>query len=314
MREKIIIDTDPGIDDAFAIFYALRSAQFDVLGLTAVYGNASIEQTTHNALALVELAGADCPVARGAGDPLEIERRAYPTMVHGEDGMGGFAPTTVAKAAVERHAVDFIIDTVRANPGSVTLVPIGPLTNIALALRKAPDLASLVKRVVLMGGAAQLNGNVTPAAEANIYDDPHAAEMVFAADWEVVMLGLDATHDVHLTRDDVAALARDGGAQGQFLQQASEQYFDFHSDVVGLDFCHFHDPSALIYCAKPELFAVQASSVRVVTDGFASGKTIAKPATRFTGQPGWEDRARVSVCLSADGPAVLAHYQATMKL
>jgi len=311
--EKIIIDTDPGIDDAFAIFYALRSAAFDVLGLTTVYGNASVEQTTHNALALVAAADRACPVARGASDPMEIERRAYPTMVHGEDGMGGCAPETVSGSVIDQHAVDFIIETVRARPGEVTLVPIGPLTNIGLALQKDPGLASLTKRVVLMGGAAQLNGNVTPAAEANIYDDPHAAEMVFSADWEVVMLGLDATHDVHLTENTVAELAREGGAQGRFLQQASAQYFGFHRDVVGLDFCHFHDPSALIYCVRPDLFTVQPSSVRVVTDGFAAGKTVAKPDSRFTGQAGWEKRARVSVCLAADGDAVIEHFVSAMQ-
>lgn len=308
MTEKIIIDTDPGIDDAFAIFYALRSSEIEVLGLTTVYGNAPIAQTTHNALALVERAGVACPVARGAEEPLEIDCRPYPAMVHGEDGLGGVSPATVSGSVVEEHAVDFIIQAARANPGDVTLVPIGPLTNIALALQKEPDLPNLIKRVVLMGGAANANGNVTPAAEANIIDDPEAAEIVFAADWEVAMLGLDATHDVKLTRERVAVLAEKGGDLGAFLQQASAQYFAFHQDVVGLDFCHFHDPSALIYCVRPQYFSAQASCVRVVTQGFAAGKTIAKPNTRFTAQDGWDNRARVDVCLGADGPAVLDHY------
>ena len=312
MPEKIIIDTDPGIDDAFAIFYALRSPEIEVLGLTTVYGNASIDQTTHNALALVELFGADCPVAKGAGAPLEIECRPYPAMVHGEDGMGGCSPTRIGRVPDTRSAVDFLIETVKQNPQEVTLVPIGPLTNIALALQAGPDFAQLVKRVVLMGGAANANGNVTPAAEANIFDDPEAAEIVFSADWDVVMLGLDATHDVKLTRAHVSELARMSGALGAFLDRASGQYFDFHKDVVGLEFCHFHDPSAVVYCVRPELFSAQPSVVRVVTEGFAAGKTVAKPVTRFTGQEGWENRARVAVCLSADGPEVLDHYMAVM--
>lgn len=311
--EKIIIDTDPGIDDAFAIFYALKSPAFDVLGLTTVYGNASITQTTHNALALVDLAGAGgCPVAQGASAPLHLPERAHPAMVHGEDGLGGCAPDAVRGAPIEQDAVSFIIETLRANPGEVTLVPIGPLTNIALALQRAPEIAGLAKRVVLMGGAAHANGNVTPAAEANVFDDPHAADAVFGASWPVVMLGLDATHDVELTPALVDQLSREGGSQGRFLARASEQYFAFHRDVVGLPFCHFHDPSALIYCVRPELFEVQASSVRVVTDGFAAGKTIAKPVSRFTPQDGWEGRAPVTLCLGADGPAVMAHYCAEM--
>ena len=312
MTEKIIIDTDPGIDDAFAIFYALKSQEIDVLGLTSVYGNASIDQTTHNALALVEMAGGECPVAKGAEGPLTIECRPYPAMVHGEDGMGGCSPERVAQGPVSGDAVAFIIEAANRHHNEVTLVPIGPLTNIALALQAEPRLPKLIKRVVLMGGAANANGNVTPAAEANIFDDPEAAELVFAADWDVVMLGLDATHDVKLTRDHVSQLAKNAGALGQFLERASEQYFAFHREVVGLDFCHFHDPSALIYCVRPELFTAQASSVRVVTEGFAAGKTIAKPDSRFTAQEGWDNRARVAVCMSADGPAVLDHYMTVM--
>ena len=312
MTEKIIIDTDPGIDDAFAIFYALRSPEIEVLGLTSVYGNASIDQTTHNALALVEMAGAECPVAKGAEGPLAIECRPYPAMVHGEDGMGGCAPRRVGQSPVDGDAAEFIIQTANRHQQEVTLVPIGPLTNIALALQAEPNLPELVKRVVLMGGAANANGNVTPAAEANIFDDPEAAELVFAADWDVVMLGLDATHQAKLTREHVSLLAKNGGALGQFLEQASEQYFAFHRDVVGLDFCHFHDPSALIYCVRPTYFTVQASSVRVVTEGFAAGKTIAKPISRFTAQEGWDNRARVEVCMGADGSAVLDHYMSVM--
>ena len=312
MAEKILIDTDPGIDDAFAILYAFKSPDFDVLGLTTVYGNASIEQTTHNARALVDMGGKPCPVAQGAADPLVIERRAFPAMVHGEDGFGGCSPAQVQAALSEHSAADFIIETVHANPGEVTLVPIGPLTNIAAALQQAPEIAGLVKGVSIMGGAANVNGNVTPAAEANIYDDPEAAESVFAAPWTVTMLGLDATHQVPLTRENVARLAAEGGANGRFLAAAAEQYFDFHADVVGLDFCHFHDPSALIAIIQPELFTRQKSSVRVVCGGFAAGKTIAKPVQRFTAQPGWDQRALVEVCTGADGAGVIAHYLEVM--
>lgn len=312
MAEKVIIDTDPGIDDAFALFYAFTSPLFDVLGLTTVYGNASIDQVTHNARALVDLAGLDCPVARGAGEPLSIERRPYPVMVHGEDGLGGQSPTAVTAPLSPLSAVDFIIETVRANPHEVWLVPIGPLTNIALALQKAPEIAALVKGVSLMGGAANVNGNVTPAAEANIYDDPEAADLVFGAPWRVVMLGLDATHQVPLRAEHVETLAQSAGPLGRFLQQAAAQYFAFHRDVVGLDFCHFHDPCALIHIVRPDLFEAQDSVVRVVTQGFAAGKTIAKPMPRFTAQPGWDARALTQVCLKAQGAEIIAHYLGEM--
>ena len=312
MGEKILIDTDPGIDDAFAILYALKSPDFDVLGLTSIYGNASIEQTTHNARALVDMGGQACPVAQGAADPLTIERRAFPVMVHGEDGFGGFSPAQIKAPLVQGSAAGFIIDTLRAHPGEVTLVPIGPLTNIALALQQAPDIAQLAKGVSIMGGAVNVNGNVTPAAEANIYDDPEAAEIVFGAPWTVTMLGLDATHQVPLTRDNVARLEADGGMNGRFLAAAAVQYFDFHAEVVGLDFCHFHDPSALIALCRPDLFTRQPSSVRVVCEGFAAGTTIAKPIQRFTAQPGWDERARVEVCIDADGAGVINHYLEVM--
>jgi uridine nucleosidase len=200
MPKKIIIDTDPGVDDTIAICVALRSPEVQVIGLTSVFGNAPGEVTAQNALRLVELEGhGDIPVARGSDVPLVFPLERLGTWVHGEDGMGNTHPPAPRGKLVDQTAAEFIIDTVRANPGEVTLVPVGPLTNLGLALRLDPGIAGLVKEVVIMGGAVACPGNMTPVAEANIYHDPHAADMVMAAGWPLTIVGLDVTHKTMMT-------------------------------------------------------------------------------------------------------------------
>ena len=194
---QIIVDTDPGIDDAMAIFYALASPELDVVGLTTVFGNVGVDLGTTNALRLLEIAErTDIPVAAGAPKPLVTPYHGPADFVHGRDGQGdtfGPAPTTSANAA---HAAQFIVDTVMATPGEITLVPIGPLTNIALAMTMCPGLTAHVREIVLMGGNAFCPGNASPSGEANILNDPEAADIVFGAECPIVMAGLDVTHQV----------------------------------------------------------------------------------------------------------------------
>ena len=177
---KIIIDTDPGADDALAILFALQRPELEVFGLTSIFGNVPTDLAAQNALRLLTVAGRlDIPVAQGAAKPLSIPPASYAYWVHGDDGLGNLNLPLSKTQPIPQAAAQFIVDTVMAHPGEVTLVPIGPLTNLALALALEPRITGNVAGVVLMGGAARVNGNVNPAAEANIFHDPHAADAVF---------------------------------------------------------------------------------------------------------------------------------------
>jgi inosine-uridine nucleoside N-ribohydrolase len=194
VARKIIIDTDPGVDDAMAIFLALRSPEVSVIGLTTIFGNVHTDLATVNALRLLEIAGRnDIPVAHGASAPLTRAYAGPVAFIHGDDGQGNVYLAPASSQAISQPAAEFIVEQILNAPGEITLVPVGPLTNIALALQLEPRIAGLVHEVVLMGGNALVPGNATPAAEANIHNDPEAADIVFAADWAVTMVGLDVT-------------------------------------------------------------------------------------------------------------------------
>lgn len=268
---KIIIDTDPGIDDAMAICLAFNAPQLDVLALTTTFGNVSIDMATDNALILTELAGVDVPVAKGVGVPLEIAPLPHPDFVHGADGFGNINWPASSRQADERSAAQMIVDLVHANPNEVTLVALGPLGNLAQALTLDPSIAELVDEVILMGGAAKEGGNVTPVAEANIINDPHAADIVFGATWPVTMIGLDATHQVMMGDSELEAIRDSNKVCGEFLYQATQYYFDFYRNNVGIDGCYVHDASTVIYAIDPSLFTSEAGVIRVATEGIAIG-------------------------------------------
>lgn len=274
---KILIDTDPGIDDAMAIHLAFAHPDLEVVGLTSVFGNVHVDKATRNALALVEMAGADCPVAEGAGAPLVQPLQPPAYFVHGPEGFGGLPAPEPAGRPDPRSAAQFIVDTVNASPGQVTLCPVGPLTNIALALKLDPGITAKVHRVVVMGGAAETAGNVTRWAEANIWNDPHAAAAVFAADWPMMMVGLDVTERTRCVPGDFAALAREAPVIGGFLNGAVPFYFDWHRQKEVLDGCFLHDPSAVMAVADAGLFTTRQVPVRVVTEGEEAGRTVADP-------------------------------------
>ncbi|GAA0373830.1 nucleoside hydrolase [Bowmanella denitrificans] len=305
MSRKIIIDTDPGVDDALAIVMAANSPELNVLGLTTVFGNVSVEQATTNALILSEFAGYDIPVYKGEAVPVTRTPAPYADFVHGDDGFGNINWPESDKQAQTQHAVDFIIEQVRKYPGEVTLVPLGPLTNIARVLEKAPDVAALVKEVVLMGGAARHCGNVSPVAEANIMGDPHAADKVFTANWPVVMIGLDVTSQVLLKHDDMQKIAQLNPKQGEFLRQASDFYIDFYQQTLGIAGCMVHDPSTIAYILDPSLFEVEQGRIRVVTDGLAIGQTTFAPDDRKFPYPGWDNLPLQKVCMKVRAQALL---------
>ena len=276
MAQKIIIDTDPGQDDAVAILLALASPELEVLGITAVAGNVPLALTAKNARIVCELAGrTDVPVFAGCDTPLK-RKLVTAEHVHGKTGLDGIALPDPTIPLQDAHAVDFLIDTLRAQPaGTVTLCPLGPLTNIATALTRAPDLAGRVQRIVLMGGAYFEVGNVTPAAEFNIYVDPEAAEIVFQSGIELVVLPLDLTHQALATRDRVAALAK-AGRVGPAVASWLDFFERFDVAKYGSQGGPLHDPTVIAWLLAPDLFQGRRINVEIETEGrFTLGMTVA---------------------------------------
>ena len=301
---RLIIDTDPGIDDAIALFAALASPELDVAGLTTVFGNVDVEVATRNALTLLEVAGrADIPVARGAAAPVAMDYLGAIPQVHGADGLGdGGELVAPSRAALDVSAAEFLC---REAPGA-TILAIGPLTNLALALRLRPDLDTLVEQVVVMGGNALGPGNATPAAEANMWNDPEAADVVFGARWPVTMVGLDVTHEVVLPGAGIDELTVLDTATARMLAQAIPLYRDFLEKVSGLDGIYLHDPSAVAYLLDPGLFRTERWPLRVETQGISRGKTWPSLGNTDDAAPAaWQGRPLVNVCVGVDAPAVL---------
>ena len=304
---KVIFDTDPGVDDAMALLFLHNHPEIDLIGITSVFGNASIDTTTRNALYLKQQWNIPAPVARGAGETLDPSRPHvdWPTGIHGHDGLGNIgAPETVDLACDPRPAHRFIIETVRANPGEVTLVAVGRMTNLARALRDDPEIAALVKAVVIMGGAFDVPGNITPAAEANIHGDPEAADVVLTAPWPVTVIGLDVTMKTVMTRAALADIAARGGAPARLLADISQFYVTFYEQHVD-DGMVVHDSCACAYVVAPELFTTRGGAIRVLCGGIADGQTIQKPDGRIFPPNAWDGLPSQKACTDIDAEAVL---------
>lgn len=313
MNKKIIIDTDPGIDDALAIVFAAHHPEIELLGLTCVFGNVPVALATENALRLVELIGQDIPVCSGAATPLMITPHAHPDFVHGKNGFGEVDTPKPTRQALDTPSAAFIVEQVRAAPGEVWLVPIGPLTNIALALEMAPDIEEKVAGVVLMGGAAIEPGNVTPVAEANIWNDPHAAEIVFAASWPVTMIGLDATHKTTLDQNFFDQAAADAPQQGGFLNEIHQFYLDFYATRFNERTCAAHDALAVLAVVAEELLEFETGAIAVSCEGIAIGQTLFAPVGRYDHGAFWAERPKHRAALNVDASAVRALFLRTLK-
>lgn len=273
----IIIDTDPGQDDAVAILLALASPELQVLAITAVAGNVPLALTTRNARILLELAGRqDIPVYAGAIRPL-IRPLVTAENVHGKTGLDGPDLPEPTMALAPGDAVDFIIRTLRERPaGTVTLCPLGPLTNIALALVRAPDIGPRIAEIVLMGGGCFEGGNITPAAEFNIFVDPHAAEVVFKSGVPITMMPLDVTHQVLTTRARVAAIRALGNRSGEVVAQMLEFFERFDVAKYQSDGGPLHDPCVIAYLLRPEIFQGRHINVEIETRSeLTMGMTVA---------------------------------------
>jgi purine nucleosidase len=308
MTRKILFDTDPGIDDAMALLMLARDPRAELVAITTVFGNAPIELTTANTLALCERFGIGVPVARGAAVALHGRAARYAAEVHGADAMGhvGLAPARTRRVEAQ-PAPAFIATQARQHRGALTLVAVGPLTNLALALQHDPQLVDQVAEVVVMGGAfgeRGHHGNVTPFAEANIAADPQAAQAVFAARWPVTIVGLDVTHEVLLDTAYLDALGREGGAEGAFIREITRCYEDFYRPRTGGGI-YSHDASAVACALDAAPFTLRRGAVRVVVDGEAAGQTLqaTRPATGA-------DASAPAVCIGVDAPRLRAEFRA----
>ena len=273
---KIIIDTDPGQDDAVAILLALASPELDVLGITAVAGNVPLPLTTKNARIVCEIAGrTDIPVFAGCDAPLK-RKLVTAEHVHGKTGLDGVSLPDPQMALADGHAVDFLIETLRNHPaGSVTLCPLGPLTNIASALQKAPDIADRVAQIVLMGGAYFEVGNITPTAEFNIYVDPEAADIVFKSGIDLVVASLDVTHKALVTQARNDAF-RGCGRAGEIVASWTDFFERFDKEKYGSAGAPLHDPCVIAYLLQPDLFSSRHINVEIeVESDLTLGMTVA---------------------------------------
>lgn len=312
---KVIFDCDPGVDDAMALLFLHRSAEVDLVGVTTTFGNGTIEQTTRNALYLVDRFGMNCPVSRGAGMPLVGETGAPPDFVHGQNALGNVdIPDDFAGEVDPRPAHQFIIEMVKAAPGEVSIVAVGRMTNLALALRQAPEIAGLVKQVVVMGGAFGIHGiqgNVTPAAEANILGDPEATDEVTAAAWPMTFVGLDVTQLTFMPTEYLADLARHGGEIGTFIWDVSRFYEAFHHEG-GVPSIYVHDSSAVAYLLRPELYETRTGSIRVATEGVTRGMTVQMPEGMSFAPNVWEGRPSHKVCTAVDAEGMRQLYRSAI--
>ena len=274
---KIIIDTDPGQDDAVAILLALASPELEVLGITAVAGNVPLALTERNARKICELAGRpEVKVFAGASRPM-VRSLVTAEDVHGKTGLDGPELPEPGMPLQEQHAVDFIVETLmREQGGSVTLCPLGPLTNIALALEREPKIVPRIREIVLMGGGFFEGGNVTPAAEFNIHVDPHAADVVLKSGIPIVMIPLDCTHKALTTARRVAAFRDLGTRPGVATAEMLEFFERFDENKYGTDGGPLHDPCVIAYLLKPELFSGRYINVTVETASeLTMGMTVA---------------------------------------
>jgi inosine-uridine nucleoside N-ribohydrolase len=273
MGTPIVIDCDPGHDDAMALLLALASPEVELVAVTTTHGNQTVDKTTANALRILELAGrGDVPVARGADRPL-IRDLTVAASVHGESGLDGPDLPPPSGAPVADHAVEFLARTLADAPEPITLVPTGPLTNIALLLAQHPEAAAKIERIVLMGGAIA-EGNVTPAAEFNIWADPEAAARVFASGIEVTMVGLDVTHRALMTPEHAETL-RASGRIGTVVAELWAFYHRFHTRVYEFPGTPVHDALALAHVVRGDLLQTQHRHVAIETGSdLCRGRTL----------------------------------------
>ncbi len=276
MSTRILFDTDPGIDDACAILLALASPELTVEGLSIVHGNCSLEQGTRNALSILELVHAvHIPVAKGCERPL-VQASLLAAETHGDWGLGYAQLPEPRARPVGQHGVDFLIEKILASPGDITLLALGPLTNIALAIRQEPRIVEALREIIIMGGALRHEGNTTALAEFNTFVDPHAAQIVYHAGIPATLVPLDVTYQCILTPGDVQRMQTIDSPVTTFVADATRFYMEFHDEYQKIDGCVINDPLALALTFAPELCTYRELPVDVdLSGGISMGKTVA---------------------------------------
>ncbi|KAK6944021.1 Inosine/uridine-preferring nucleoside hydrolase domain [Dillenia turbinata] len=273
--QKLIIDTDPGIDDSMAIMMAFQTPELEVLGLTTIFGNVATEDATRNALLLCEIAGRpDVAVAEGSAEPLKGGKPRVADFVHGSDGLGNVSLSPLNTKKIEKAASEYLVDKVSEYPGEISILALGPLTNLALAIKRDSSFASKVKKVVILGGAFFALGNVNPAAEANIYGDPEAADIVFTSGADIVVVGINITTQVKFTDADLLELRQSKGRYAQVLMDMCKFYRNWHVTSDNFHGIFLHDPVSFMALVQPDLFTYKKGVVRVETQGICVGHTL----------------------------------------
>lgn len=311
-KEKIIIDTDIGIDDAMALFFAICSEEFEIVGITSVFGNTYVNNSTQNILAVLAAADRpDIPIAEGAGGPLIGRLLPRDGRFHGKDGLGNVSWKfpKINVRPLEMSAAQFIVDKVISKPGEITIVALGPATNLALALQIDPSIAILAKKIVLLAGAFDIPGNATAAAEANVYNDPEAAKMVCGGAWDVTMIGLNVTRKVEMRREYIKEICSRKSKITDFIaqivpfyQKAYETYHKMRDSFL----CH--DATLISYLLRPDIFEIQKQIPIeiVVNDGNRRGMTISRSIAESS-------KMHVNIAMDVKSDDVLALFKERIK-
>ena len=311
---KFLIDADTGIDDSVAIYYALKQPNVRVVGITTSFGNSTAPQAAENSLRLIKMAnpGYEVPVVVGENKPLFGDWHGPEYHIHGSNGVGGVELPETDQKPLDMKAEDFIIDMAREHGRELTIITLGRMTNLALALQKEPNLPQMVKNVVFMGGTFKERGNVLPMSEANIFGDPEAADIVFRAGFDLTMVGLDVTHKTQVTPEALAKLQKYATPENKtfadyIVKATNDVYFPFnHTQNNCLDRSPVHDPSALVYATMPQLFKTVKVPARVECKGeFTRGMVV----TDFREYP--FDAQYVNICVDVDKVRLLEKDIAT---
>lgn len=305
--KKIIIDCDTGIDDAIGILLAVKSGLCDILGITTVCGNVSLDQATLNTKKVVQLLGKEneIKIVKGASRPL-LRKPFYELSVHGNDGLGGALKDMEVQQEDEGFAPDFIIEQAKKHKGEITFILLAPLTNMALALRKEPRLKEWIKELVIMGGAVKRPGNITPTAEFNMYVDPEAAKIVMHSGIPITLVGLDVTSDTLLTDADVEKMQ--GNSLGEFVKESTEHYINRYFQLNGVRSCAMHDPLAVGIALDKSLVKTEKHYVDVETKSeLCDGYTMCDFKNMLKKEPNAE------VCLEVDSERFINMLIETLK-
>jgi purine nucleosidase len=316
--KRVVFDTDIGIDDAMALLFLHYAPGVRLEAITTVSGNASIGDTTRNALYVKERFAIDAPVFRGASGPVgPALGSGYPDFIHGSNGLGNIPLPEPGIGAELTPAPEAIVELAERYPGELSLVAVGRLTNLSKALDLSPRLPTLLKEIVIMGGVFGYRGNrgnVSPVAEANIAGDALAADRVLGTGIPITLVGLDVTHETTMDEAYIEALVACAGDAGAFIRDITRFYFDFYESIDGERRCPIHDSSAVACLLYPELYRRVSGPVRVVTTGIATGQSILGEQPDSYAIDAWKDRPSCQVCSDVDAEEVRQRYLETMAL